>query len=53
MNDDIQQLKDRIATTMDVTDFLDILGWELPDLLEVLEDQIFEEHYTRLDRAAR
>jgi hypothetical protein len=37
MNDD---LKARIIACLDVSDILDILGWETADLVEVLEEYI-------------
>lgn len=44
MNDELKLL---IAAKLDVIDFLDIIGYDLADLLEVLGDEI-EENYTRL-----
>jgi DNA-binding ferritin-like protein (Dps family) len=44
VNDELKLL---IAAKLDVTDFLDIIGYDLADLLEVLGDEI-EENYTRL-----
>jgi hypothetical protein len=52
VRNDLEELKARIIATLDVTDFLDIIGWELPDLLEVLEEQL-EEHYDSLSNATR
>ena len=48
MTDDI---KDRIIACLDVTDILDILGWEVADLIEVLEEHIDEEQEQELLRA--
>jgi hypothetical protein len=52
MHDDIQELKARIVAGLDVVDFLDLIGFTLADLVEVLEEEI-EENYTQLDRACR
>lgn len=52
MNDDLEELKARIVAVLDVTEFLDIIGYELADLVEVLEEQI-EENHAQLDRACR
>jgi hypothetical protein len=37
-----EELKFLIAAKLDVTDFLDIIGYGLADLLDVLEDEIEE-----------
>ena len=42
-----EELKFLIAAKLDVTDFLDIIGYGLADLLDVLEDEI-EENKTQL-----
>jgi hypothetical protein len=42
-----EELKLLIAAKLDVTDFLDIIGYELADLLEVLGDEL-EEHKQEL-----
>lgn len=39
---DIEELKSLIASRMTVDQFLDILGWGMYDLVEVLEDYIEE-----------
>ena len=39
---DVDELKLNIAAKLDVTDFLDIIGYDLADLLEVLGDEIEE-----------
>ena len=44
---ELNELKLLIAARLDVTDFLDIIGYELADLLEVLGDEL-EEHYQEL-----
>lgn len=42
MHDDLKYL---IAKTLDVTDFLDILGLELPDILDKFEEEISENEH--------
>ena len=51
-HDDIEELKLLIAHNMDVLEVLDILDISLPELLDILEDQI-EEEYSRLHDACR
>lgn len=53
-SDDFEELKARIVAILDVTDFLDLIGYDLADLVNIpeIEDQI-EEAYTRIDRACR
>ena len=46
----MNELKQLIIHNLDVTDFLDIIGYGLEDLVDLLEDEI-EEHYTRLMEA--
>jgi hypothetical protein len=48
----IEELKARIVAILDVTEFLDILGYDLSDLVEVLEEQI-EENKQEFERACR
>lgn len=43
----IDDLKVLIASKLDVTDFLDIIGYDLMDLVEHMEEQI-EEHWQEL-----
>lgn len=38
----LDELKDLIASKLDVAEFLDILGWTMFDLVEALEDEIRE-----------
>ena len=52
MHNDIEELKVRIVHSLDVLEFLDILGLDLADLVELLEEEI-ENEYTQLDRACR
>lgn len=49
MND---ELYDLIAAKLDVVEFLDILGMELPDILEKFEEEI-EEYREELVAACR
>lgn len=45
------ELKLRIANCLDVVEFLDVLGWELGDLLGHLDEEVFEENFEDLLRA--
>jgi hypothetical protein len=49
---DVDDLKVLIAAELDVIDFLDIIGYDLCDLVEILEDEI-EEYKTQLISACR
>jgi hypothetical protein len=49
MNDELKEL---IAAKLDVTEFLDILGLELTDILDKFEDEI-EDTKQELHRACR
>ena len=42
MIDDIEELKSLIIHNLDVTDLLDILGMDIGDLVEKLEEEIEE-----------
>ena len=48
----VEELKAFIVHNLDVMEFLDILGLELSDLVELLEEQI-EESATQLQRACK
>lgn len=54
MHDNIEELKARIIAALDVVDFMDLIGYELADLVNIpdIEERI-EEEYARLDRACR
>lgn len=52
MLDDIEELKALIVANLDVVEFLDILGLDMADLVNLLEEEIEKEH-TRLQRACR
>lgn len=43
MSSDIEELKTRIVAGLDVIEFLDILGLDISDLVELLEEQIEEQ----------
>jgi hypothetical protein len=47
---DIEELKQRIIHGLDVMEFLDIIGYNLADLVNLLEEEI-EEYHTQLSRA--
>lgn len=49
MNDELKLL---IIHKLDVEEFLDILGYELCDLVDILDDEI-EENKKELERACR
>jgi hypothetical protein len=49
---DLNELKLLIAANLDVTDFLDIIGYELSDLLDVLDDEL-EENFSALLTACK
>jgi hypothetical protein len=46
----VHELKILIASNLDVEEFLDIIGWDLGDLVEALEDEI-EENFEELLKA--
>jgi hypothetical protein len=48
---EIRDLKYLIASRLDVEEFLDILGWTLYDLVEELEDSVFEAKFEELVEA--
>lgn len=47
---DVQDLKDLIASRLDVEEFLDIIGWSLYDLVDVMDEQI-EDKFDELLKA--
>lgn len=49
---ELEALKERIVACIDEVDFLDIIGFTIADLVEVLKDEV-ENHATRLDAACR
>ena len=48
----VDDLKVLIASKLDVMDFLDIIGYDLCDLVEILEDEI-EGSFSELEKACR
>lgn len=52
MIEDIQELKALVVAKLDVSDLLDILGMEVADLVDFLEEQI-EENAPEIRRACR
>ncbi len=48
----IEELKALIVANLDVMEFLDILGYELSDLVDAFEDEIEEQH-SEFERAVR
>jgi hypothetical protein len=54
MHDDLEELKAQIIAVLDVTDFLDLVGYTLADLVNIPEvEELIEENYSRLVRACR
>jgi hypothetical protein len=45
---EVQELKDLIGSRLDVTEFLDALGWTLYDLVDNMPTEILEEHFEDL-----
>mgnify|MGYP006136755221 CR=1 FL=1 len=52
MHEDLDDLKALIIAKLDITDLMDLLGLEMADIVDLLEEQI-EEEYPRLQRACR
>ncbi len=48
----LDELKALIASNLDVTDFLDILGYELVDILDKFDEEI-EEHIVTIQQAVK
>lgn len=38
----VEELKELIAARLDIEEILDILGWDMPELIDVLEEYINE-----------
>lgn len=49
---ELEELKQLIASTLDVTDFLDILGLDLVDILDKFDDEI-NENFLELQQAVQ
>lgn len=47
----IEELKLLVASKLDAHEFLDVLGWTLFDLVEEIDEDIFEEYFNELLRA--
>lgn len=45
---EVKELRFLIASRLDVTEFLDALGWTMFDLVEYLNEEVFEEHFDDL-----
>lgn len=45
---EVQDVKFLIASRLDVTEFLDALGWTMFDLVEYLPEEVFEESFEEL-----
>lgn len=45
---EVQDLKHLVASRLDVTEFLDIIGWTMFDLVEQLDPTVFEENFEEL-----
>lgn len=48
----LEELKELIAAKLSLEEILDILGWDIPDLLEAVEDSI-EEEQSAFEKAVR
>lgn len=48
---EVQDIKFLIASRLDVEEFLDILGWTMYELVEELNDDVFEEKFEDLLKA--
>jgi hypothetical protein len=54
IGDTLDELKARIVSAMDVTDFLDMLGLDLVDIIDLFDDELRDEEVqARFDRACR
>lgn len=54
MSDDLEELKALIVANLDIIEFLDLLGLELVDLVNIPEvEESIEENHQRLHRACR
>lgn len=45
---EVQDIKFLIASRLDVSEFLDILGWTMFDLVDYLPEEVFEERFDDL-----
>lgn len=54
MSDDVEELKALIVANLDVIDFLDLIGLEMVDLVNIPEvEELIEEYKSQLHRAVR
>lgn len=44
----VEDIKLLVASRLDVTEFLEVLGWDMYELVEQLDPQVFEEFDTEL-----
>jgi hypothetical protein len=52
LGDTLDELKARIVSAMDITDFLDMLGLDFVDVIDKFDDEI-QENSEKFDRACR
>jgi hypothetical protein len=48
---EVSDLKAMVAIRLDETEFLDLLGWTMDDLVYALPDEVFEDNFEELLRA--
>lgn len=48
---EVEDIKFLIASRLDVTEFLDLLGWTMFDLVEYLDPSVLEENFDTLMEA--
>lgn len=54
IGDTLYELKARIVSAMDITDFLDMLGLEFVDVIDLFDEYLDDEEVQgRFDRACR
>lgn len=54
IGDTLDELKARIVSAMDITDFLDMLGLDFVDVIDLFDDYLEDEEVqARFDRACR
>lgn len=46
-----EDIKSLVASKLDVSEFLDLLGWTMYDLVEQIDPQVFEDHFDDLMEA--
>lgn len=50
--DTLDELKARVVASMDITMFLDMLGFDLVDVIDLFDDEL-QENFEAFDRACR